>query len=317
MVKIEIEERVEEGEIYKLLDKIKFRNFFNTPIWIDILESSFSEFSARWITARIGKTLLGFMPVIFIKRNIFYFIRSLPFGTYGTPVAEDGDISKSLVEQFLKLSTSFRCLNATAVIFDPDWDEWLSSAGLYEVAECRIADLKGGFEDYRMVKLSSSKRKACNGCQRAGVVVRPLKTKGEVLNFYDIYTDMAARWGGVHPFPLSLFMELFVKGGSNVLILGAFLDNRLLGGHVDFYYGDIAQAWQAGVSEEAKSYGVSPYLVLRAIEEAYRRKMKFFNMGSSGGDEGLIYFKESLGGREFNYPVVKSGKRWWEWIRNL
>jgi lipid II:glycine glycyltransferase (peptidoglycan interpeptide bridge formation enzyme) len=99
-------------------------------------------------------------------------------------------------------------------------------------------------------------------------------------------------------------------------MFGAFLNGKLLGGHIDFYFGNMAQAWQAGVSKEANRYGVSPYLVIRAIEEAYNRGIKYFNMGSSGGDEGLIYFKESLGGKEFNYPIVKSEKRWWKWIKN-
>ena len=316
MIKIELEEKIEDEEISELLTNIQFHNFFNTSLWVNILESSFPGFSARWITARRGNVLVGFMPVIFIKRGFFYFLRSLPFGTYGTPVAENTDISLLLLKHFLKISTSFRCLDASAAIFDSGWKEWVDQAGSYEVIENRIVELEGNFDDYKMRKVNNSKRKACKKCEKAGVIVRPLEKKEEIINFYDIYTAKAVCWGGIHPFPFRFFMELFRKGGDAVVMLGAFLDGRMLGGHIDFYYGNMAQAWQAGVSEEANKYGISPYLAVLAIEEAYNRGMKYFNLGSSGGDEGLIYFKKSIGGREFNYPVVRSGKRWWRWIKN-
>jgi GNAT superfamily N-acetyltransferase len=316
LVNISLEKRIEPEEISKLLKTVSLLNFFNSFLWVDILESSFRGFSARWITARRGNALVGFMPVIFVKRSLFYFLRSLPFGTYGTPVSEDKNISLLLLRHFLKLSTSFKCLDSSAAIFDSEWEKWLPSDSLYEVVESRIVELDGDFNDYRMRKLNSSKRKECNRCERAGVIIRPLKSKEEVLSFYDIYTEMSVSWGGIHPFSLNFFKELFRKRGDAVVMFGAFLNGKLLGGHIDFYFGNMAQAWQAGVSKEANRYGVSPYLVIRAIEEAYNRGIKYFNMGSSGGDEGLIYFKESLGGKEFNYPIVKSEKRWWKWIKN-
>ena len=186
MVNIELEEKITAEEMSELLSKVPFKNFFNSSLWIDILESSFRGFSGRWITARRGDVLVGFMPVIFIKRSFFYYLRSLPFGTYGTPVAENNDISLLLVKYLLKLSTSRRCLDLSAAILDSDWEKWFPQVGSYKIGECRIAELEGDFKEYRMGKLNSSKRKACNKCEREGVIVRPLKTKEEVVIFYNI-----------------------------------------------------------------------------------------------------------------------------------
>jgi hypothetical protein len=77
----------------------------------------------------------------------------------------------------------------------------------------------------------------------------------------------------------------------------------------------MAQAWQAGMSRESHQYGVGALLVTYAVQEACRKGARIFNLGSSGGDRGLIFFKESMGGREHCFPVVRMRKRWWGWIR--
>ena len=56
-------------------------------------------------------------------------------------------------------------------------------------------------------------------------------------------------------------------------------------------------------------------LIMEAVETAYKRGVKLLNLGTSNGDKGLIFFKESLGGRQHIYPIVGIRKRWWRWIR--
>jgi hypothetical protein len=315
LLDIKLEKVIEPEEVAGLNDRFEFCNFFNTPLWLDILVSSFAGFSASWITAREGGKLVGVMPVIYKKIFPFHCIRSLPFGTYGTPVAEEPATRSLLAGKFAELASSPGCLDAVCSIFDPDWESWFPLEIPHMISECRITELKGDFETYMSERVSSTKRKTSRRCRRAGVEARPLAEPGEVEDFHRIYMEMSKGWGGIHPLPLSLFRELFLKGGDNVIMMGAFKDGRLLGGHVDFYSGNVGQAWQAGLSKEGNRCGAAPYLVLEAIREAYRRNIRYFNLGSSSGDPGLIEFKESLGGTEFEYPIIKTGKRLWRWIR--
>lgn len=255
------------------------------------------------------------MPVIQKRILFFNSKRSLPFGTYGTPLADEPGVKARILGEFMKRSSSAFCLDATAALFDPEWESWIPGGVPIKVSECRVARLEGDFDSYLAESVNSTKRKTRRRCERSGIEARPLDSIVEVERFHHIYKRMSRGWGGIHPLPLALFEEIFKKGSDNVVFMGAFKGGQLMGGHVDFYYGRMAQAWQAGLSKEANRYGAAPYLVLEAIREAYRRGMKYFNLGSSSGDEGLIEFKESLGGSEFRYPVIETGKRWWQWAR--
>ena len=72
----------------------------------------------------------------------------------------------------------------------------------------------------------------------------------------------------------------------------------------------MAQAWQAGLTERASEYDISSMLIFSAVEEAYERGIKEFNLGSSGQNEGIRFFKESLGGREHLYSTLTVEKGW-------
>ena len=99
------------------------------------------------------------------------------------------------------------------------------------------------------------------------------------------------------------------------MIWGGFLEGTLLGGHIDFYHGETAQAWQAGMTPDSHRYDVGALLVIEAVREACRRGVKRFNLGSSGGEEGIRFFKQSMGGMEHRFTVAGVGKRWWRLLR--
>jgi len=317
LVKLDIEDSITQDELADLLRDFRFSSFFNSVEWVRVLTSSFDNFSSFWITARRGGRLEGAMPVVRVNRKFFFYFRSLPFATYGTPLASSPALRARLIEEFMELSSGPGCMNSVAVIFDPSWKEWVP-AGLPGVrAESRIIELKEDFDFYRTNSLSSTKRKVCRRNQRAGVKIRNLRSEGELYEFYRIYRDRSSGWGGVHPLPGSLFRNIFKLGDPGITFTGAFLEGRMLGCHIDFYRGNMAQAWISGVSSEGNEYGAASFLIFNSVREAYRKGMRYFNLGSSGGNEGLIFFKESLGGERYDYLIVNSEKWWWKWIRRI
>ena len=100
-----------------------------------------------------------------------------------------------------------------------------------------------------------------------------------------------------------------------MLLWGGFLGGRLLGGHINFYFQEMGQAWQAAMSGDASEYEVSALLILEAVREAFDRGMRIFNLGSSGGNRGIIFFKESMGGKEHLYRIATVRKKWWRWLK--
>jgi hypothetical protein len=315
-VNVSIERQIDEGEVLRFLEGVPEATFFHTPAWLHILTHSFDRFAEGWITIRNGSSLEGFMPFIEIGRGPFRTLWSLPFGTYGDPVATDRRLERELIDVFLGMASERRCLEAAAILSSVEHPlDGLPAGVVQRREECRIIELEETFQHYRSKLLSGKRRQLCNRAEEAGVVVRPIDDQGGVREFYGAYEAESAEWGGVHPYPYRFFEEILAHRDQGALILGAYLDDEFLGGHINFYFGDQAQAWQAGLTDRASSFEASAMLVVRAVEEAYRRGMKYFNLGSSDGNEGIIFFKESLGGREHIYQVVGTASRWYRFIR--
>lgn len=314
-MKVAFEKELHPGEVTEFVDSVPGATFFHTPAWLEALDASFPDMHPRWITAREGSELVGLMPCVEIVKGPFRSLWSLPFGTYGNPLARNGSIHDAVLSRFFKLALRPACLEARAYLFSGDKGRPHPPAVRITERECRLVRLYGTFEEYFQKRISKKRRQGCNRAERVGVEVRILHEPEEVEEFYRIYRDGSQGWGGVHPYPYKLFVRLFQRREEGVLILGGFKDGKLLGGHINLYYGEMAQGWQAGVSEISHQYDLGSLLVLHAVKEAYRRGMKIYNLGSSGENKGLVFFKESLGGKEYRYPVAGIMTRWWRWVR--
>jgi len=255
------------------------------------------------------------MPAVRIARGPFSYLWSLPFGTYGEPLARDPRIRDTLLAEFLRLARTPRCLEAGAVLFRGEPPARVPRGFGVVMEECRLVSLEKGFDEVWDTQWSSKRRQLARRGLEAGVVARSLETEAEVQRFHAIYVAESRAWGGVHPYPERLFLELFRRRSGAVIFWGAFLRNDLIGGHIDFYYGEMAQAWQGGMTERAREFETGALLLKSAMEEACRKGCRVFNLGSSGGNRGILFFKESLGGREHRYPVITMRKRWWGLVR--
>jgi len=314
-VNVSIERQIDETEILRFVRGSSRATFFHTPAWLRVLTDSYPRFTGGWITIRSGSALEGVMPFVEIRRGPFRTLWSLPFGTYGDPIAVDPRLEGELLGAFMERASGPACLEAAAYLYGTGESVELPAGAAGRREECRVIELEGTFEHYRSKLLSGKRRQLCNRAEEEGVVVRPIEDAGGLKGLYDLYVSEAAAWGGVHPYPYALFEGILALRDQGALVLGAYLGGELLGGHVDFYFGEHAQAWQAGLGERAASHEVSAMLVVRAVEEAYRRGARYFNLGTSGGNEGIVFFKESLGGRERFYRIVETAKSWYRFIR--
>jgi CelD/BcsL family acetyltransferase involved in cellulose biosynthesis len=307
-VRAELENRPDGGELSRFIGSSPQATFFHTPAWMDSIGRALPRFRPAWLTVRRGGALAGVMPVVRVLRGPFHLLLCLPFGSYGDPLALDAEAKGALIDGFLEMARSPRCAEAVATLFFGGIESPPTGVRMI-MEECRLVSLDGGFEE-AWGRASAKRRQLCRRGEAAGVLVRPLETEAELRLFHDIYRTESTAWGGVHPYPFALFLELFRRRES-VIVWGAFLGDVLLGAHIDLYHGNMAQAWQGGMTERARDYDAGALLIKGAMAEACRRGMRFFNLGSSGGNEGIMFFKESFGGREHRYAVWTTAKRWW------
>jgi hypothetical protein len=314
-VEIRFETDLDRGGVLGFVSDFEHATFFHSPAWMEILTESFSNFECGWLTARSSGGLTGLMPAARIARGPAFSLHALPFGTYGDPLSSDPAAAQALLSEFYSMASSPRCAGAGANLVNASMELGAPRGWAVRMEECRIITLPGTFEEYRSGKMSRKRRQLCNRCEREGVTARRLEGAGDLEMFYEIYLRGASAWGGVHPYPKEFFESLMRRAGEGVCFWGAFLGNDLLAAHVDFYFGARAQAWQAGVAPRAQEHDTAAYLVMIAVREAIEKGISLFNLGSSGGDAGMIFFKESMGGEEFLYPVVEKKRRLLEWLR--
>jgi CelD/BcsL family acetyltransferase involved in cellulose biosynthesis len=314
-VKVEREHRPSREELVSFIASSPRATFFHTPAWLESLEAAFHSFSHLWITARDAGTLAGAIPVVRVSRGPFFQLWSLPFGTYGDPLAGEESVRRALLEELFRMLRSPACLEGGVYLLHPAHGGAIPPEARLHAEECRIVPLEGGFEHVWNSAWSAKRRQLVRRAEEAGVLVRPLESEEEVRRFHDIYVEESRPWGGVHPYPVALFVELFRRRSEGVVLWGAFFRSELLGGHIDFYFGRAAQAWQGGMGARAREFEAGALLIKRAMEEACGRGALTFNLGSSGGNEGIIFFKESLGGREHRYASATMRKGWWGLLR--
>lgn len=314
-MKAYVEKGLLREEISNFVDSFPHATFFHTPAWVEILASSFPAFEPRWLTVRDGGELVGLMAFIEVSRGPFREMHALPFGTYGDPLGRDAGVRRVLLNEFFRMGRSARCLEAGASMF-LGWEGGESpGSSRRRTEECRLINIEGGFEDFWRNSLSRKRRQLCNKAERRGVVTKLLRSGEELAKLYEIYFEESRSWRGIHPYPIKFFRELFGRSEEGVFFWGAFLEGELLGAHIDLFHGEMAQAWQAAVSKDASNYAASSLLIKKAVEEACRRGMRIFNLGSSGGNKGIMFFKESLGGEEYIYPLFAERKKWWVWLK--
>ncbi len=277
--------------------------FFHTAAWLEPLAASFPRYDIFWLAEREGGALAGAMPVARVPRGPFHHLLSLPFGAYGDPLALSAGAREALFERFFAQARSPLCLTASIHLFGGRIPAALPRGAAIRTEECRLVPLAGGIEEV-WNRASGKRRQLARRGERAGLAVRFLESEEEVRRFHAIYAAESRGWGGIHPYPERLFIELWRRRAEGVAMTGAFLGVELLGGHVDFFHGAMGQAWQGGMTPRANEYEAASLCIRRAMAEACDRGMPTFNLGSSAGERGIVFFKESLGGVEHRYPVV-------------
>lgn len=110
---------------------------------------------------------------------------------------------------------------------------------------------------------------------------------------------------------LSEIRMLKARFPHNIRLFTAQLNNKVLGGTVVYEYGNVAHTQYISASLEGKKLHALDLLLDKLIHEIYRNKT-WFDFGKSTEqqgtilNEGLIFQKESFGGRAVCYD-------WYEW----
>lgn len=131
-------------------------------------------------------------------------------------------------------------------------------------------------------------------------------------DFWEVLTTNLQTKYHVSPIhSLSEIRMLKAKFSNNIRLFTAQLNNKVLGGTVVYEYGNVAHTQYISASLEGKKLHALDLLLDKLIHEVYQDKT-WFDFGKSTEqqgtilNEGLIFQKESFGGRAVCYD-------WYEW----
>ncbi len=179
-----------------------------------------------------------------------------------------------------------------------------------EAAVTHVIDLDDGFQVLWDKRFDNTKRSETRRAERDGIRVTEATSLGEVREYYSIYEKRSVEWKKRFRYPEALFVELVQRGQGSVRLFLARSGDALLGGHLNFYFGDTATVWHAVATRDSRRLQAGTLLYTSCIRHACENGYKRFNLGGSLGKESLMYYKQSLGGVPFSYRILRWRSLW-------
>lgn len=141
--------------------------------------------------------------------------------------------------------------------------------------------------------------------QKKGVTVRTASSEHDIAVYFSMYQDAIKRWGAaaIYIFPEELFYNIFKilkKAGDEVKLWLAEKDGTIIAGAVVFYCNQIVSYWHGASLQQYFNCYPNNLLHVEIIKDAITRQYRYYDLGKSGGQEGVVKFKKSLGAKELS-----------------
>jgi hypothetical protein len=284
--------------------------FFHSRAWIDTYARHHGG-TPFYLVARADGAAVGALASVRFERRPFYYLESLPMGTYGGPLVDPGfpeaeAVRAALLDRFLAYERAARCLRVQCVLRRPT--AITASRGFREGA-VHILSLEGGFEGFWTRVFSNNRRNEVNRAMKRDVHTRIGATQAEVASYVPLHDDAHARWG-LSPHPPDFFVDLAKLQDEGVLVFLAFHATKLLGAHFTFVSNDELIVWHGVTTrEDSNKFFPSTMLIRAEAEEAARLGLRRMNLGGSGGRASIENFKRLVGG-ELDRTAEREHEAW-------
>jgi CelD/BcsL family acetyltransferase involved in cellulose biosynthesis len=291
------------AELDAVADASPLATFYHTGAWLLSFAEAYPRLRLRCLVARDGEATVGYLPYFVSRRGPFSVLWSLPFGTYGGPVAlSEGEAGEALLRAYC------RQLSRPGVI-EVGWVDFRNARGAGAAgaiaSETHVVDMAGGFDVVWNSRYDKARRRRVRRAEEAGIVVERGDGLHDVIRFFGVYRERLRDWDSGEGHPQQLFTSLVSRGGARVRLYLACQGEELLGGHLNFYYKDEVIAWYGMASARGGELQAGTLLYATCMREACEAGYRSYNLGSSLGKASLIEYKESLGGVVYRYPTFR------------
>lgn len=308
---IEVTSEVDPAEWRSLMADDRRSSFFHSLEWGRLLARTVPGFGMRYVIARLDGRLVAGMPLMLRSRGPFAVLESMPFGTYGGPLAcsrAPADADRELLGHAVRLFRSPRVaalyvhgLPASIVCPSP-------FRALVEPAQ--VLQLRRPFDEIR-AGFKPSARNKIRKAENAGVSVRIASSEVDFAAYHEMLTECSRRWATPVDFGRGFFIELAKLGPETVQMWIAEHESQIVAGDLNFVYRDTLMNWGNVSRPQARPLAPNNLLHARAIRWSVEHGLAAYNLGSSRGLPGVGSFKASFGAETVDLVRLSLEKPWY------
>jgi hypothetical protein len=315
---------VSEPEWWAWIQRVGGVNFFQTPLWAQVLLDAFPEFrpESRFYEFPDGARVL--LPLLrrLRFRGCISTLESMPFGTYGAFLAER-PLTRPEVEAILADCRRSRPLCARLMITpNPLAPHPLPDDVFHCQNFVHFLRLEDGYDRIWRSRFSRGLRYSVRKSLRRGVTVGIERGESIHREFSRLYHETASTWERRPPFGEEFFSRVALLSPEHAQLWVARLDGRMIAGSVIFTYGEHQTPYVGGFDRAYRGYDPNNLLYAESMKWGAREGFQYFNFLSSAGIKGVEHFKSSFGTQRlfFNYylyehpllRLVRAGKARWK-----
>lgn len=308
---------INPGEWSRLVAEDTAATFFHTPEWSDVLTSTLPGFEPAHIAARESGRLVAIMPVLGRTRLRTTTLESMAFGTSGGPVlgAEaPSDATRAVLAQFTGAAASLRV--ALAHVVDRSGRIQESDLPGFRCMDdtLQVVSLEENYEQLEK-RFKPSARNKVRKAVRAGVTVKRAESETDFLAYHAVLEECSRGWA-IRPRPgREFFSALFELDRNVVQMWLAVHDGDVLAGDLNFALHGTVMNWGNVSTDAAKSLAPNNLLHANAIEQGVHDGHHTYDLGSSGGIDGVRAFKSSFGTADVPVRQFVLQKAWYRAVK--
>jgi hypothetical protein len=144
--------------------------------------------------------------------------------------------------------------------------------------------------------LSRGNRSNVGKAIRSGLIVEPASSDGDYEDYYAAYEDSLRRWGPATTshYPIELFqaVRLYAPDAAKLWLVKR--EGQVLGGALNFYHNRRVIYWHGAFLERAFELRPANLVHVEAMKHACDAGFEWYDLGPSGGHEGVVSFKRTF-----------------------
>jgi hypothetical protein len=276
--------------------KCTYATFFHTPTWAQIVAETFAEFHIYTMGFLLDDGVIAIVPLVgTVEQNRYFkWYESMFPGGYGGAVAERDLTAHELDDIFRRLArTDAAYLH---VMGNPYVDQNLPPTYRRTQQYTHLLDLAAGWEAISG-HYSSTKKRYIRKAVKMGVTISVAQTEQEFRDYYRVYEDTLRRWGTgtLNQYPYRLFEQIYRRRSEATKLWVAKVNGEIVSGNLILYHNQNASYWHGATLEDYFDYHPAPLLMNEIICDACQIGLRYYDLGPSGGLEGVERFKEEFG----------------------